>query len=231
VVIACANDVARPVLTAVYAKIEGEEVTFAATDSFRLSVRTLKSVPNPSAIELLIPARSIQELIRIVSQSPEVHDIELVVGEQQAVFKMGTVELYSRLLTGTFPKYQAIIPTTFVAYTDVATAEFLQALRLATIFSSSGIANVLLEVTEDGTLILETYGSNRGSTKNTLFAVTQPGFQPIKAAFNARFLLDAASSVTADNIQLRFSGQTSPLVIGTEEPDYVQLVMPIRMDA
>lgn len=231
VVIACALDPARPVLTGVMAQFEDDTATFVATDSFRLVERKLKIVPLPAPLTLLLPARSIQEVIRVVSQLPELADLELVVGEQQVIFRMGDIELYSRLLTGTFPKYSTIIPTTFVATADVTSSELLQALRLATIFSQAGIANIMLEVTEDGTLTLASYGSQRGNATHTLYAVLKDGHTPLKVAFNARFVLDAVGAAGTDYVQLRFSSPTSPLVIGTEDPDYLQLVMPIRLDA
>lgn len=231
VVIACATDPARPVLTGIQSEFKEGEATFAATDSFRLVEKKLKIMPIPKPLNFLFPARSIQEVIRIVSQLPELTDIEIAVGEQQAIFRMGEIELYSRLLTGTFPKYDSIIPKTIIATADVTTSELLQALRLATVFSQAGIANVMLEVTEDGTLTLASYGSQRGTTKHALYAVMKEGFTPVRAAFNARFLLDAVSATATDYVQLRFSGPTSPLIIGTEDPSYLQLVMPIRLDS
>jgi DNA polymerase-3 subunit beta len=231
VVIACAADPGRPVLTGVQAEFKDNEALFVATDSFRLVEKRLQIVPVPTPLTTLIPGRSIQEVIRIVSQLPELTDIEIAVGGQQAIFKMGEIELYSRLLTGSFPKYEAIIPKTFVAFADVTSSEFLQALRLATVFSQAGVSNVMLEVSEDGTLTLASYGSQRGTTKHTLYAVLKEGYAPVKAAFNARFLLDAVSATGSEYVQLRFSGSTSPLVVGTDDAAYLQLVMPIRLDS
>ncbi|HSI20321.1 MAG TPA: DNA polymerase III subunit beta [Verrucomicrobiae bacterium] len=230
VVIACATDPARPVLTGILLTLNESSATLAATDSFRLVEKVIEILPVGSPQQLLIPGRSIQEVVRVLAQFPLEESIELVLGDQQIIFKIGGVEVYSRLLQGKFPPYQSIIPTTFVAQADVPTAELIQALRLATIFSTAGIANIMLEIDAAGTLILSSYGSQRGNAKNTLYAVVKEGFTPIKAAFNARFLLDAAGATGTDLVQLRFSGSTSPLVIGTEDQQYLQLVMPIRLD-
>ena len=153
------------------------------------------------------------------------------IGDQQLLCRIGDIELYSRLLTGNFPKYKGIIPTTAVAVADITTAEFVQALRLSYVFGQSGITNVLMEVSEEGELSISTYGSQRGNTRNTLYAVVEEGFTPIKVPFNAKFLLDACQATGADHLQLRFSGVTSALLVTTEEPDYIQLVMPIRLDS
>lgn len=229
VIIACAADQARQVLTGVYLQLEGETATFAATDSFRLVERTIPILPITTPMTLLIPGRSIQELIRSAAILP-MEQLELEVGEQQLIFRIGELELYSRLLQGDFPKYQTIIPQTSVAVAELTTSEVLQALRLSTIFSQAGVANVLLEVTEEGVLTISSYGSPRGSTKHSIYALLEEGFQPIRVPFNAKFLLDACQSAGSDHLSFRFSGQTTPLLILSDDPNHLQLVMPIRLD-
>lgn len=231
VAIACATDPARPVLTGILLTFAEDSLTMVATDSFRLVEKLISPVPLTTTQQLLIPGRSIQEVVRVLAQFPEEESLTLVLGGQQIVFRVAGIEVFTRLLTGQFPKYRDIIPGSFVAHADVPTADLLQALRLSSIFSTAGIANVMLEVDQGGTLTLASYGSQRGTAKHSLYAVIQDGFTPLRVAFNARFLLDAIAAVSAPLVQLRFSGPTSPLVIGTtEEPEYLQLVMPIRLD-
>lgn len=231
VVIACALDQSRPVLTGVYLQLSDDVATIAATDSFRLAERKVKIVPVQEALTVLLPARTVQEIIRICASLTGIEDIKVELAEQQALFRIGEVEVYSRLISGAFPKYQAIIPSSFVATTQVTNQEFIQALRLSYTFSTSGIANVLLEVTEDGNLHLSSYGSQKGNAKNVIYSVVEEGYQSLKVAFNAKFLLDACQATGASHINLRFSGQSSPLVISTDDADYIQLVMPIRLDS
>lgn len=230
VVIACASDPSRPVLTGVFCQFTGENATFVATDSFRLVEKKLAIVPTREDVHFLLPGRTVQEIIRIAATVPEMSDLELEISEQQALLRIGTIEVYSRLITGTFPKYQGIIPTTFVSIADITTSELVQALRLSSIFGQAGITNVMLEIDTDGACTVATHASQRGSTKHVIYALLQEGFQPLKSAFNARFLLDALSAAGSATVQLRFSGSTTPLVIATEESNYLQLVMPIRVD-
>ncbi len=229
-VIACATDPGRPVLTGVLCSLDPEGLVLAATDSFRLVERRLPAVTVPTAATILIPMRTVQELIRIIGQVGEQESLTLTMSDQQAVFHVAGVELYSRLLTGTFPKYQAIIPQNFVATVPVMTGEFMQSLRLTSIFSQAGISNVMLEVQVDGSLTMSSYGTQRGGAKNTVAAKAQTGFSPLRCALNAKFLLDACGATGAEQVNLKFSGPTSPLVIETEDTNYLQLVMPIRVD-
>ncbi len=229
-VIACAGDPGRPVLTGVLCTLDVDALTLAATDSFRLVERRLPAVAVASPITILIPMRTVQELIRIIGQVGEQEALALTMSDQQAVFHVSGVELYSRLLTGTFPKYQAIIPQNFVATVPVMTQEFMQSLRLTSIFSQAGISNVMLEVQADGSLTMSSYGTQRGGAKNTLAAKAEAGFTALKCALNAKFLLDACGATGSEQIRLKFSGATSPLVIETDDTNYLQLVMPIRVD-
>ena len=231
VVIACAQDQGRPILTGVYCAIDSEGVILAATDSFRLVERRLSATTVADTVTMIIPFRTVQELIRISTQMGGHEDIEMSLSEQQVVLRLGGVELYSRLLTGTFVKYQSIIPHEFMAEITVSASDFTQALRLAAIFSQAGISNIILEVQEDGSLHMSSYGSQRGGAKHALKTSIEAGYQPIKAAFNAKFLLDAVGATGVDEIQLKLSGPTSALVIATEDASYTQLVMPIRLDS
>lgn len=232
VVIACAQDQGRPVLTGVLCHLSKEQVTLAATDSFRLVERQVPGLPVAEHATILIPQRTIQELIRVVSQMGEgEQEIQLSLSDQQIVIRLNNVEIYSRLLTGSFPKYQNIIPQSYVAEITVESHDITQALRLSTIFGQAGIANVVMEVTEDGALTLQSHGNHRGAAKHTLRGEVGVDCKPIKAAFNTRYLLDAIGATGADQVTLKFSGQTSPLVVSTGSEEYLQLVMPIRLDS
>jgi len=231
VVIACAQDQSRPVLTGVYMNLSEETAVLAATDSFRLVERRIPIVPIQDSFTFLVPMRTIQELIRISASFVEFPDLEVEITDQQLLMRLDTLEIYSRLLTGNFPKYHAIIPQKFMAVAEVTTTELVQALRLSAIFSQSGVANVMVEIDSEGTFTIASYGSQRGSTSHTVYAVMQEGFEPVRAAFNAKFLLDACTASNSPHLELRFSGPTTALVIGTEDPTYLQLVMPIRLDS
>ena len=205
-------------------------MTLAATDSFRLVEKRITIVPVQETYTFLIPVRMVQEVIRSSASFPTATDIEMEVNDRQVLFRLDTLELFSHLVVGAFPKYQAIIPTEFKAVADVTTSELVQALRLSSIFSQAGISNVLLEVTEDGTLTLSSHGSQRGSAKNAIYAILEEGSEAMKVAFNARFLLDACNACNASHVQLKFSGPMKAMLIATEDPFYTQLVMPIRLD-
>lgn len=230
VIIACATDVSRPTLTSVNVRLMEDMAVFAATDSFRLVERKIKILPIQQFLTFLIPARTVQEIIK-ASVSLEDGDLEMEVSEDQVLFRIGTIELYSRLTSGAFPKYEAIIPTKFEVEFEVATSEFIQALRLLNVFSQVGILNALIEINESGSVSITTYGAQRGSGKHSIYAVVKEGFKPLQVPFNVKYLLDACSAARAQSLNLQFSGVTSALVISTNEEGYLQLVMPVRLNS
>ena len=230
VVIACATDQTRPVLTGVYLRLTDDVAILAATDSFRLAERQISILPVQDPVTLIIPARTVQEVIRIANSLPTITEAEIEITDQQILFRIGTVELFSRLINGVFPRYQAIIPTEFIVQADLATSELVQALRLSNVFGTGGTANVMVEISEDGTFSLASHGSSRGNAKHTLYAVVEEPFKPLKVAFNTKFFLDAVQAPGAPHLKLQFAGPTSPLLITAEDPNYRQLVMPIRLD-
>lgn len=230
VVLACAADSARPVLTSVLFRFAKGQLTLVATDSFRLTERTLVLAEQDLEIDILVPHRTVQEILRILGNEGDVQ-VSITIGAQQVIVTVGGVELTSRLIVGQFPAYQRIIPDSFVAELDVAVAELQQALRLTSIFSHAGVSNVLFQISEEGSLTLQSHGSTRGRSQHAVHVVPQPGLQPIMVAFNTRFVLDALSVATEGFVRLRFAGVTKPLVVATEDTSLVQLVMPIRLDA
>lgn len=141
-----ASDESRPILTGVLAQFDGDRLTMAAADGFRLSVYTEKLdqvVSNP--VEVIIPARAVQELARISSGQED--DVELFVSatNNQVLFHLPNIDLVSQLVTGKFPDYTQIVPNAHNTRTTVDRVEWLSATRVAHLFAGDA-ANILLEL-------------------------------------------------------------------------------------
>ena len=112
VAIAPASDETRPVLAGVYFQFSGRELTLAATDSFRLAEKKIELKNEVGEKKVIIPTRTINEVLRVASSS-ESDEIALAVTENQASFKIGETYIVSRLIEGAFPNYSQIVPATF----------------------------------------------------------------------------------------------------------------------
>ncbi len=232
VVFAAATDESRPVLTGVHTELTPQGVTFAAADSYRLSV---VSSPIPKApaerISIIIPARALQELRRI---SGEAESVTMLVSSarNQVFFRMPEVELISQLVEGTFPDYRQIIPTTYNTRMVATTADLLQALRMAAIFARDAANIVRLQILPNeggmGRLIVSATSAEHGDNVSEL-DVTVEG-QPIEIAFNVRYLLDALEVIDTAQVALETRDPTSPGVIKpVGGQDFVHIIMPMHI--
>jgi DNA polymerase-3 subunit beta len=117
VVFAAATEESRPVLTGVDAQFEGGTLTLAAADGFRLAVLKLPITNSVSQkTEVIIPARTLAELNRLIGDQEETVDITLNPNKSQVLFRLKTVELVSQLVQGTFPNYSQLIPKSYTRY-------------------------------------------------------------------------------------------------------------------
>src|SRR5207302_2083497 len=153
-VIAASNDEGRPVLTGVYVQLNGGKATLAATDGHRLAVKTLTVQAEPGEGEtIVIPARALSELSRILKGGDD--GIEVTVGSQknQVFFKTREIELMSRLIEGTYPNYQQVIPGQSTTTITAKTQDLLFTTKMVSLFSKDA-ANVVKFKAEGGKLTL-----------------------------------------------------------------------------
>ena len=250
VAIAAGRDDTLPVLTGVRIEIEGEQITLAATDRYRLAVRTLAwrpVEPGRSAIAL-VPARTLAEAAKALTGGAEVTVALSAAGPGGASEGMigfagsqsGQVRrTTSRLLEGEFPKYRSLLPDSSSAQGVVNTASFTEAVRRVALVASRN-APVRLSFDADG-VVLEAGGADDAQASERLECGWQGDTsEPFSIAFNPGYLLDGLAAVDSDTTTLSFTGPTRPAVLtGKREPDatgavagiadYRYLLMPVRL--
>ncbi|MBI4216958.1 MAG: DNA polymerase III subunit beta [Chloroflexi bacterium] len=232
VAFAAATDESRPVLTGVQASFEGSTVTLAAADGFRLSVHKLAlDQPVAEKVAVIIPARSLQELNRLLDGQEEPVQVTVNAARSQALFKLKNAEMVSQLVQGTFPNYGQLIPQSSQSRAVVNRAEFLRATKAAAIFARDGSGIIRLQVTPAGELgpgklavsaRAEELGENLGELDA---AVTG---EAGKIAFNAKYLTEVLSVLDSEQVALETTSPTSPGVIRPVGVDnFVHVVMPM----
>ncbi len=234
VVFAAAKDESRPVLTGVLTRLEGDNLVLVAVDGFRLSEKKIK-VEGINAADfswaddgVVIPSRAFKELIRIGKGSTVKLTVET--GEGRAIFEFGDVRLASRLLEGSFPEYDKIIPEGTALEGTVERDEFQKGVSLAAIFArgSSSIVKIKSNL-EEGKLILSANTADIG--ENTVeTAIEDSEGEDLKVAFNSNYLSECFTSLDCGKVRLAFSGSIKPLVIRmAESDDFLHLIMPVRV--
>jgi DNA polymerase-3 subunit beta len=228
VVFAAATDEARPILTGVLTRFEGDRLTLAAADNYRIAVKTLAILDPVEDTSVVVPARSYHELERILADADEPVDVVLAPSKNQILFHLEGVDLVSRLIDGQFPNYQQVLPSSHTTRVVVDTQELLKAVRLSALIASSS-ANVVklrFDREADGVITIAA-AADVGDTEGEV-AATAEG-ESLTVAFNARYLQEALANVAAEQLALEFTGPLSPGVLKPIGDDgYVHVIMPVR---
>ena len=228
------TDDSRPVLTGVLTTFEGDKITMAAADPYRLSVRTGPLTQRvDSKLEVIIPARSLQEVQRIIDDTEDPIEIFITPNGSQVIFHTDEADLVSRVIEGQFPNYRQVIPSGKAATNIVAQREdLLQATRLASLFArdSANMLRFQVDPSANPPLVISANAAEVGD--NTAKVEATVDGQNTTIAFNSRFIADALGSVTAPEVRLELGGPLAPGVIKIVGDDsYLHVVMPLRIPA
>ncbi len=232
VVFAAATEESRPVLTGVCSRFEGDQLTMAAADGFRLAVYTLPLGEKVAEkTEAIIPARTLAELNRLMAEQEEPVDITLNPNKSQALFRLKSAELVSQLVQGTFPNYDQLIPQSYTTRVIVSVADFLRATRTASIFARDGSGIVRLMITpgsesNPGKISVSARSEEIGDDIGEIDATVEG--DDAKIAFNGKYLTDVLSVLHETSVALEVTNPSSPGLIRPVGADnYTHVVMPM----
>jgi DNA polymerase-3 subunit beta len=237
VAIAAGRDDTLPMLTGVRLEIEGERLTLAATDRYRLAVRELGWKPEKPGLShaVLVPARTLLDAARTLTSGPE---LTLALSSAEAGEGMmgfgGTARrTTTRLLDAEFPKYQSLWPASYSARSEIPTPAFVEAVKRVALVADRGTP-VRLEFAEGGAT-LSAGGDDEGRAEEQI-PVSFEG-DPITIAFNPTFLLDGLNAIDSDVARISFTESSKPAVLSgktngdddADSVDYRYLIMPVRL--
>jgi len=232
VVFAAATEESRPVLTGVSTQFEAKTLTLAAADGFRLAVFKL---PIAEAIkpktEVIIPARTLSELNRLITEEEEAVSITLNPNKSQVLFRLKNTELVSQLVQGTFPNYAQLIPQSYNTRMIVSVADFLRATKTASIFARDGSGIVRLVITpggesSPGKMAVSARSEEIGDDVGEIDATVEGA--DAKIAFNGKYLTDVLNVLRESQVALETTSPSSPGLlrpVGTD--NYTHVVMPM----
>jgi DNA polymerase-3 subunit beta len=224
---AASRDEARPVLTGVLVTVEGDEMTMVATDSYRLAVKTTKLETSvPERLEANIPARALRELARLIDAGGA-ESVSVWLTRNQAIFRIGSTSLSSRLIDGQFPNHQQLLPESYEHEVKLPRAELLEVTRRV---SQLAQRNAALRLSfSDGELVVSAETPDLGDAREGLPAPYTG--ELLEIGFNPEFIKDGLESIDSDEVIFKL---ISPLRPGLLEPsgddEFSYLVMPIRLN-
>ncbi|MGZ8501900.1 MAG: DNA polymerase III subunit beta [Candidatus Limnocylindrales bacterium] len=225
---AAASDEARPILTGVPCRFEGDQLTLAAADNYRIAVKTIATLDPVEETSIVVPARSLNELSRVLADVDDAVDIVLAPSKNQILFHLEGIDLVSRLIDGQFPNYQQVVPKSHTTRSVIDREELLKAVRLAALIASAAANIVKLGVGVDGEPgVIVTAAAEVGDNEGRVEATVEGDGTTI--AFNARYLVDVLQNVDVDQFALELNGPLSPGVFRPIGDDaYTHVVMPVR---
>ncbi len=236
VAVAAGRDDTLPMLTGVRLEIEGERLTLAATDRYRLAVRELGWKPEKPSLShaVLVPARTLLDAARTLTSGPELTLAlsSAEAGEGMMGFGGTGRRTTTRLLDAEFPKYQSLWPASYSGRSEIPTGAFIDAVKRVALVADRGTP-VRLEF-DEGVVTLSAGGDDEGRAEEQI-PVSFEG-EPITIAFNPTFLLDGLGALDSDVARVSFTEPSKPAVLSGKtaddpdgEVDYRYLIMPVRL--
>ncbi len=240
VLFAVAPNESRPEISGVLFAFEQSKnnlsLTLAATDSYRLAEKTVpaKGVIKDQAVSVIVPARTVAEIIRILtvfkddSESPE--DVNISLSDNQILFSYGSVELISRTIEGKYPDYRQLIPDTYQTEVRLSKDELQRAIKATSLFSRTGLNDITVAFKPDSEIHVRATNSQTGEHSVDLEGAIIGKENVITV--NYKYLLDGVNNIDTDLVAMKMIDGMSPCLIqsGSDEtkPDYLYIVMPIR---
>ena len=230
------RDETRPVLTGILISFEESRVRMVTTDSYRLSIKeTELATTFDGSREAIIPARAMQEVSRIYASSEE-ERVEVVLSENQALFRIGDVLFGTRLIEGNFPEYKRLLPNAFEREILVQREGLIDTLRRVNLFAQRQTPPVPVTLDfSEGAVEVTVRNGEVGEARERLPAESEDEFH---ISFNPTYLLDGVSAVDSEKVLFRLNESLKPGLIvpggsddegsDGEEPDFLYLIMPMR---
>lgn len=223
VMVACSNDLTRPALTGVFFNTYNNTLAIAATDGYRLAEKKIINKVE-SEVKAIVPASSLQEVLRSISD--DIEEIEISFNEDLVRFRLGDIEIISKIIDESFPEYQKLIPKNTNISVTLDREELIRVTKLAALFARSVGGSIVCEaITPDAfsvKSIANEYGENDSRIETS---VDKPG----KINLNSRFLLDALNALEEPEIIFEFSNRIAPVLLKNKKSNtYTHIVMPLN---
>lgn len=223
----------RPELSGVYFNFQNNKLKTAATDSFRLSEKTVfLDKTGDKEISFIVPQQTCRELVAILSQ--EKGRVEISANVNQITFETkgerqneGECVVQSRLIDGEYPKYQEILPKRYAAKIHLNKELFVGQLKKAGLFSGKILDVKLSALGNQNRLKLFSQNADIGKSESFLNCKIEGETQEV--VFNYKYLLDGLNNIRGSEVFLELSGPDGPGVLRPVGDDsYFYILMPIK---
>ncbi len=238
VAFSAASDEARPVYTGLKMFLRDGDLFMASTDGFRLSEKRCKlNAPSDQELDVIVPAKTLMEIVRILSTSSEPVRIFMNSTKNLLFLENDEVFVATGVIDGSFPDYTKIIPTETAHSAEVVSKDLLEAVKLSSVFAKEDSDALKLVFDPEGFLHVKATSQETGESLSKIDAQIETTYQDgdasgmLEIAFNPRYLLDIFNNLKSDKIVIKTVTNTSPCLIKATDTDtYIHIVMPVRLN-
>ena len=221
---ACATDESRPVFAGCSLDILDATLTMVATNMHRLAVKTVCLPEHIGETKIIIPSRTLNELIHIVDSSSRVR---VFCAPKQISFEFENVYLISRLIEGKFPAYQGVIPKSFETEVTVHTSDLNSAVDRVSLISRANEYNIIRFSFGQGQLHISSNNPEIGNAEEIIpAAISGPD---VNIAFNAQYITDVLKNLDSDDCRIALNHSLDATAIHDGDDDtFIYVVTPVR---
>ena len=225
-VFACAADPNRPLFTGVSVQVRNDKVIWAATNSHRLAVNTLHLEEPTTTINMIVPGRFLQDVYHNLSSDVPI-DVKVTCSYNSMSFEFDNVFMTTRLLEGTFPDFNRVIPAEFATKVHMDTADFRAAVDRVSLIARSSEYNIILLDFEQDKVMISSMNQEVGQANEDVSAeIEGPN---ISIAFNSQYIVDALKNIDSKTITFCMNQPlTAARIIEDGVDDFVYVVTPVR---
>ncbi|OGZ45095.1 MAG: DNA polymerase III subunit beta [Candidatus Ryanbacteria bacterium RIFCSPHIGHO2_02_FULL_45_13b] len=217
----------KPEIASVYISLTHQKATFAATDSFRLAEQQVSGVFGDKgwSQSFLLPVRSVNDLTRLLEHDGG--DVVVSLGAGQVVFQTKRFRMISRLVEGSFPDYQRIVPVAFTTEFTLSKDILLDMLRVAGVFVGK-LSDITFHINPHDKKI-EVRAQNADVGENQVHANTPVTGKEMTISFNYRYIMDGLQNMSGD-VFFGFASPEGPLLMRSkDDSSYFYIVMPMKI--
>lgn len=224
VVIAASGDTTRPALTGTYFNTDKGALYIAATDGYRLAEKKFIEKVK-SEVSAIVPTASLQEVLRSIPE--DIEEIEFLFDDTQVRFRLGELEITSKLIDGTFPDYRQLIPKESEISITVDREELTRIVKIASLFARESNRAISCNTdSKNGKFIISSISNEVGENQSEIdVKVSIDG----SVKLDSRFLMDALNALVEEKVTFGFSKDVSPVLLKNEKDDkYRHIIMPLN---
>lgn len=223
---AASIDETKGIIVGVLIEVDEESTNMVALDGFRVAIKR-EDMKNNGKKNIVIAAKIINELGKIISDIDDEGNLELIVGKKKASAVLPGTKVVMRILDGEYLRYRDIIPKESKIKIKINRSDFLNGIERASLLAKEGKNNRVRLKLEDNKMIISSR-SEEGNLREEV-SILKDG-EDLEIGFNSKYISDVIKSIDDEEIKIEFNSNVNPCIIRPlEGNDYEYLILPLRL--